>query len=50
MENVDIYLYKVTPLNGSLYTAPLFERNNNIINIQNNDNECLVWPILAKIH
>ena len=50
MEYIDIYFYKLTPLNGSSYIVPLFKSNNNIVNIQNEDNECFVWSILAKIH
>ena len=51
MEYIDIYFYRVTPLNGSSYIAPLFNKNNNIVNIQNyNDYDCFVWSILAKIH
>ena len=50
MEYIDIYFYKLTPLKGSSYIVPLFKLNNNIVNIQNEDNECFVWSILAKIH
>ena len=51
MEYIDIYFYRVTPLNDSSYIAPSFERNNNIVNIQNyNDNDRFIWSIFAKIH
>ena len=46
MEYIDIYFYKVVPLNGSSYFEPLFKRNNNIVNIQNYDeNDCFIWSI-----
>ena len=45
MGYIDIYLYGVTPLNGSSYIKPLFKINNDIVNIQNKDNECFVWSI-----
>ena len=48
--SIDIYLYKTKPLSGSSYFKPSFEKNNHIINVQNNDQECFVWAILAKLH
>ena len=37
IEYIDIHLYRITPLNWSLYFESLFMRNSNIINIQNNE-------------
>ena len=53
MEFIDIYFYRLMPLNGSSYITPLFNNNNNnnIANIQNyNDSDCFIRSILAKIH
>ena len=41
--------YKTGELNGSFYVkTPL--RSSAILNVQNNDNYCFIWSILASLH
>ena len=44
-----IYFYKIYELNGSNYTKnPL--KSNSILNIENIDEYCFMWSILASLH
>ena len=49
INSLTVYFYKTCELNGSNYIRiPL--RSNAILNIENNDNYCFVWSILASLH
>ena len=49
INSMKISFYKTTKLNGSSYVKiPL--RSSAILNIQNNDNNCFIWSILASLH
>ena len=44
-----IYFYKTVELNGSNF-AKIPLRSNAIFNIENNDNYCFIWSILAHLY
>ena len=49
INSMTIYFYKTDEMNGSNYVKiPL--RSNAILNIENNDEYCFLWSILAYIH
>ena len=49
INSMKISFYKTTELNGTSYVKiPL--RSNAILNIQNNDNYCFIWSILASLY
>ena len=49
INSMKISFYKTTELNGTSYVKiPL--RSNAVLNIQNNDKYCFIWPILASLH
>ena len=46
---ITVYFYKTGELNGSNYVKiPL--RSNVILNIENNDKYCFLWPMSAYLH
>ena len=49
---LELHLVSHKPISGSSYiTTPMFIANKNaVINIQNKDNKCFVWSILAALH
>ena len=49
---LELHLVSYKPISGSSYViTPKFIANKNaVINIQNNDNKCFVWSILAALH
>ena len=49
INSMKISFYKTTELNGTSYVKiPL--RSNAILNVQNNDEFCFIWSILASLH
>ena len=47
--SMTIYFYKIDELNGSSYVQiPL--RSSAVLNIENDDNYCFLWSILAHLH
>ena len=49
INSMKISFYKATELDGTSYVKiPL--RSNSILNIQNNDEYCFIWSILASLH
>ena len=49
IDSMTLYFHKTGELNGSKYVKiPL--RLNAILNIENNDNYCSLWSILANLH
>ena len=44
-----LYFYKTGELNGSNYVK-IPSRSNAYLNIENNDNYCFLWSILASLH
>ena len=49
INSMTIYFYETIEMNGLNYVKiPL--RTNAILNIENNDKYCFLWPILAWLH
>jgi hypothetical protein len=47
-----LYVYKYAPLKPKSYipTPPAIKSKHAVLNIQNNDNKCFLWSILAALH
>ena len=49
INSMTVYFYKTNEMNGTNYVKiPL--RSNAILNIENNDKYCFLWPIIASLH
>ncbi len=49
IEKIHIKFYKTRSLSGGTYVRLPFE-SKSVLNIQNKDNKCFLWSILAKLH
>ena len=52
VKNINIHIVKYKPLNGSSY-IPLpakLASKKAIVNVQNNDEKCFMWSVLAALH
>ncbi len=49
IEKMHIKFYKTKSLSGGTYVKLPFE-SKSVLNIQNKDNKCFLWSILAKLH
>ena len=48
-KSMTIYFYQTGIMNGSNYIK-IFLRSNAILNVENNDKYCFLWPIKASLH